>query len=285
MQTQKKKRKKTHIKVPLLGKFFLLLPATCALFYPVWLPHQLKLDTFTIQTSALPKAFDGITIAYISDIHYGPYFSKDRVQNLVERVNALHADFVVLGGDYGRDSQGALDFFNLLPHFIAKQKVYAIMGNHDRTTPESNLEKIKLAMEHVGITPLVNDTDMFTKEGKTLAFCAPDDYYNGFPDIEKLKEQTESADFTVFLPHTPDFFLHMEDYFFDVALCGHTHGGQVTLFGLPLKSSAQSGRKYLSGLKYEKNAHLFTSNGVGTSFLPIRMGAKPQFHLITLKCK
>ena len=280
---KRKKAKRTHTKVPLLGKLLLLLPITCAVFYPVWLAGQLDLVESTIYAERLPLVFDGLTIAYLSDIHFGPYFGKDRVDALIKKVNALNADIVVLGGDYGKDSLGALEFFQLRPSFKAKLCVVGVMGNHDRTVPDARINDIMAAMRDTGITPLVNDAMYLKKDGYTLALAAPDDYYNGFPNISLLRERTQGADYTIFLPHSPDFLANIDHYFFDLALCGHTHGGQVTLFGRPIHVPCYAGNKYLTGWLHEKGADIMISNGIGTSFLPVRLGARPQYHLITLK--
>lgn len=281
MQVQK--RRKTHTRVPLLGKLLLLLPATCVIFYPLWLAGQLNLETKTIWSDKLPAVFDGLKIAYVSDIHAGAYFSQERLNRLIDKINALNADIVVLGGDYGQTSEDALHFFNALPVFKAKLCVIGIVGNHDRTVPDSRLNDLIIAMRAANVTPLINDAILLKKNGKTLALCGLDDYYNGFPDVELVRRKTQNADYTIFLPHTPDFLPEIKNWFFDLALCGHTHGGQVTLFGHALKSSSCYGDRYLSGWKRENGADILISNGVGTSFLPVRIGAPPQYHLITLR--
>ncbi len=280
MQVQK--RRKTHKRVSLLGRLLAILPV-CILFYPLWLAAQLRLETKTIWSEKLPVAFDGLTIAYASDIHYGTFFSRERVNDLVKKLNALNADIIVLGGDYGQDSAGALEFFQIMPPLKARLCVLSVVGNHDRTVPDSRLTDLMTAMRQAGVTPLVNDAVMLKKDGKAIALCGADDFYNGFPDLEAIQRKTRGADYTVFLPHTPDFLPDMDSYFFDLALCGHTHGGQITFFGRALYSSSNYGNRYLSGWKKEKGADILISNGVGTSVLPVRLGAAPQYHLITLK--
>lgn len=282
--SQNKKRAK---KANFLGRMLMLLPVSCAIFYPLYLAAQLDLAEDTYTSPALPAAFDGLKVAYISDIHYGAYLNEARVMKLVERVNALAPDLIILGGDYGEDSQGALAFFHLKPGFRAKIATVAVMGNHDRTLPESNLQAISRAMQEAGIRPLVNDALVIEREGKKLAIAGVDDYYNGHPDLEKAAALCRDADFTIFAPHTPDIL--PETYkmaggiFYDLALCGHTHGGQVALFGRALKSSSDYGERYRTGWKKENGMDILISNGVGTSFLPVRLGTRPQFHLITLK--
>lgn len=270
-----------------LGRTMALLPASCALFYPVYLAAQLELKEEEYAHAALPEAFDGLRLAFVTDIHYGALLKEDRVRALAEKVNAWQPDVILLGGDYGEDSQGALDFWALRPDFRAGICVAAVMGNHDRMLPESNLQKLIAAMRENGAIPLVNDVYWIKKDGKALALAGPDDFFNGFPDLERLRALTEKADFTVLLCHNPD--LLPEAYalpsgpFFHLALCGHTHGGQVRLFGHAPHSSSIYGDRYLSGWYRENGVDILVSNGVGTSELPVRLGARPQIHLITLK--
>ena len=76
--------------------------------------------------------------------------------------------------------------------------------------------------------------------------------------------------------------------FYDLALCGHTHGGQVTFFGFaPYASSLYGlryGQAYLTGeMEEDDGVHVVISNGVGTTWMPLRFGAPAQYHLITLR--
>ena len=272
-----------------LGKLLALLPAGCVLLYPLYLATRLDLKEDTYAHSSLPAVFDGLKIVYVSDIHYGTFFKNDRLDQLVERVNALDADIILLGGDYGEDSQGALEFWQKKPAFRARIATLCVFGNHDRTLPEENFIPIQDAMKAAGAIPLANDVYVLEKDGHTLAFAGPDDYYNGYPDLERLVHLSQTADFTIFLPHTPDILPQVyqlpEGPFYQLALCGHTHGGQVAFFGYAPKPSSDYGNRYRSGWYHEEGTDILVSNGVGTSMLPVRLGARPQFHLITLESK
>jgi hypothetical protein len=65
---------------------------------------------------------------------------------------------------------------------------------------------------------------------------------------------------------------------------GHTHGGQVTFFGLwaPYLPS-DYGQKYLKGIVETNGITVLISNGIGTSALPIRFFARPQYDVIVLE--
>ena len=274
-------------KVGWLGRQMARLPSGCPLLYPLYLASRLDTVEEIFLSPLLPPAFDGWKIGYVSDIHYGALLREDRVRTLAERVNAWQADVLLLGGDYGEDALGAAAFWQLHPGFRAKACVAATVGNHDRTPPEGSLQAILSAMEADGVTPAVNDAVRLEKDGATLALASTDDYFNGEPDLQQTKNACQGADYTIFFPHNPDIL--PETYqmpggpFFQLALCGHTHGGQVTVLGRALKSSSMYGNRYVSGWYRENGVDILVSNGVGVSALPVRLGARPQVHLITLK--
>ena len=99
----------------------------------------------------------------------------------------------------------------------------------------------------------------------------------------------------IFVAHNPDILptamktngADGDNHWFDIALFGHTHGGQVTLFGFPLLAQfvPDLGDRYLSGWLEENRAAILVSNGVGTEGFPARLFAPSQIHLMTLKPK
>ncbi len=284
-----RKRKKKFHRISLLGKLLALLPSSTPLFYPVYLAAQLDTAEDTYSSSQWPKEFDGLKIAYLSDIHYGELLKEDRVRALAKRVNALEADMVLLGGDYGQNSDDAVEFFRLKPGFKARIAVLGAFGNHDHLGPESNMDRIAREMRQDGVIPVVNGVYMIKRNEKQIAFASTDDYLKGRPTLQKVARQCRKADFTVFFPHNPDIL--PEAYrmpggpFYQLALCGHTHGGQVSICGHALRSPSVYGDRYLSGWYHEQGTDIMVSNGVGTSALPVRLGARPQIHLLTMKTK
>ncbi len=285
-QRQKKRRPK---RVGRLGRLLAGLPADWPVLYPLYLAAQLDTVEDTFSSAALPEAFDGMKVAFLSDIHYGALFGEARVRDLAERVNALEADVVLLGGDYGENAEGAVEFFRLRPGFRAKTAVLAAFGNHDRTEPDSALTLLKAAMRADGAVPVLNEAFIVCRGGKKLAFASADDCFCGEPDLKRVEKQCRDADFTVFFPHNPDLlpfsYIACGRPFFQLALCGHTHGGQVAVFGRSIRYSSETGRRYLSGWFRENGTEILVTNGVGTSGIPVRLGARPQIHLLTLKTK
>ncbi len=272
-----------------LVRFCVVLLLLC---YPFIEPYLLRVEQKTLAFSELPQGFDGLRVAFLSDIHYGPFFSADRLDALVSRVNALRPDLVLLGGDYANDSDGAVVFFQMRPAFSARLGVYAVPGNHDRVMPESNRDLLEGAMSAAGIVPLFNRTVPLTlSSGETIYLSGIDDYGNGHPDAAQAARSVRRDDFLIFLTHNPDAIPSFQEIpaldgstdWADLILCGHTHGGQVTLFGQKALFSVTSyGERYRTGWKEENGAQILISNGVGTSVVPMRFFAPPQIHLLTL---
>lgn len=291
---QYKYRPPQRRKFPMLAVMF-ILALVMLIVYPFLEARQLSVDEHTVTVSNLPTNLKNLKIVFVSDIHQNRWFSQMRVNDLIKMVNNLSADIIILGGDYADDSDGAIDFFYNAPKLHARLGVFAIMGNHDRTVPESNLNVLIAQMKNYGCIPLVNEVSR-VKVGQTyVTIAGVDDYYNGYPEVAKVAAQVSQDDFVIFAGHTPDLMPDMltarssdgDNHWFDLALFGHTHGGQVTFFGKSIfkNLSPEIGSRYLTGWFEENRAAVLVSNGVGTSVLPVRFFAKPQIHSITLKAR
>ena len=256
-------------------------------------PFWLSVERRTLFYADLPPAFDGIRVAFVTDIHLGPFFSRERLEELIARIDAGHPDIVLLGGDYATDSDSAVAFFAAKPGFSATMGVYAVPGNHDRVMPESNLPRLLQAMREAGVTPLCNTVEVLRADGQHLHLAGIDDYVVGHPDIAGVAAACRADSFTIFLLHNPDGIpeaLAARDArgfagWADLILCGHTHGGQMTIFGQRALTDINraTGERFRTGWKREGGADILISNGVGTTFLPVRFFARPQIHFLTLR--
>lgn len=273
--------------------FALLMVMAC--LYPFVEPNLLTIEEHTLYVTNLPQNLKNIRIAFASDLHQCAWFSQKRVEDVFHTLNNMSADLIILGGDYATDSDSAVAFFENAPLLQARMGVYGIVGNHDRTPPETNLRLLTNAMANAGITPLVNAVSR-VKIGQSYVYVAGvDDYYNGFPDVEGVASQVYADDLVIFAGHTPDLLPEMlkstsadgDGHWFDLALFGHTHGGQINLFGwTPFSNISENlSARYRSGWLEENRAGILISNGVGTSVLPVRLFTPPQVHLITLKAR
>lgn len=252
-----------------------------------------KVVEHTLRRADLPDKLKNVRIVYLSDIHQGRWYSRQQVERLAAQVNDLSADVIILGGDYAEDSESAVRFFDTMPPLEARNGVYAVVGDTDRSDEPGSLEKLLAAMERRNVTGLVNDVAKVDL-GKVLLYIAgADDYWSGYPDVEKVASKLNADDFVIFAAHSPNLLPDLRDardqegsaHWYDLALFGHTHGGQIDLLGYtPFRRlRTMLGSSYRSGWFEENRAAMLVSNGVGTEYVPLRLFAQPQIHVITLK--
>lgn len=270
-------------------RFFLTLLLLVALAWPFVEPFLLQTEHTTLTAADLPASIGQLRIVYASDIHKGGIFGDKRVASLVSHINACNADIVLLGGDYAVDIDGAIEFFQTLPRIHTRYGVYAVLGNHDRTVPESKLTTLRSAMQTAGVTPLINTVSQVRIGMSSIRIVGIDDADNGHPDLKGMAGQVRAEDYVIFLSHNPKVIpdaLKLRDMegregWFDLGLFGHTHGGQVAFLGPILKDDGVPD-EYTQGWLRHNRTDMLVSRGVGTSGLPVRLFCMPQIHLITI---
>jgi uncharacterized protein len=278
-----------------LSQILLVLLIVALVVYPFYEEHHLNIVRTDLAVTNLPLALKNIKIVYVTDILEGSRYSQSRVDGLINDINGLSADLVLLGGDYAESSESAIDFFGSLPSIHARLGVYGVLGETDRTEPETNLPLLVKAMTAAGVTPLVNNVAQVRLGQTTLILAGIDDLLGGSPDMEAVASQVKQSDFVILLGNNPDLLSSAlkatgsdgDNHWFDLALFGHTLGGQITFLGAPLIAQLvpDLGARYLTGWRSESRADILVSNGVGTRFFPARIFAPSQLHLITLKAQ
>jgi hypothetical protein len=244
----------------------------------------------------LPEKLDGFTIAQVSDLHLGPYVSVDHVRRSVEITNGLRADLVVLTGDfvYGSASYGAA-CAQELASLEARYGVFAVLGNHDIWT---SARQVTANLIKAGITVLRNSRQLLEVGSAHLWLLGiKDTGYTGksSSDFRAMWQETRDAlaallegipadEPRLLLVHNPDFVEMLPEGRIDLALCGHTHGGQVRLpfIGAPVVPSC-FGRKYASGLVQAPSTLVYVNRGIGVIPTPVRFNCRPEVTLLQLR--
>ncbi|KJS18083.1 MAG: metallophosphoesterase [Peptococcaceae bacterium BRH_c4b] len=256
-----------------------------ALFsYSLCEPYWLIIKRVDIDDKDIPGSFDGTKIAFISDIHHGPFFSRNRVRSLVGKVNELDPDIVILGGDYvHRDPKYIAPCFDELKNLKADTGKFGVLGNHDHWEGAALTRE---CMKKSEITLIDNQAGWIRKGSEKIKIGGVGEFWEDAQDIYPTIHDVKEEDFVILVSHNPDFAEKISGHYIDLVLSGHTHGGQVTLFGLwaPLVPSAY-GQKYRTGMVYTKFTNVLITNGVGTITPPVRFFARPEIVLITLKHK
>jgi uncharacterized protein len=229
-----------------------------------------------IVDSRIPSEFNNETIVFFSDVHYGPFFGAERVRHAVDLVNSLEPDYIILGGDY-TDKMGGRDYTSVKPVFDELKRLnsvprYGVLGNHDYWVSRTIIEE---GLRNAGITPIDN---VCTNLSDGIRLCGVGDFWE---DIQSFESGV--GNYTVLVSHNPDYAEELKGEDVDLVLSGHTHGGQVTFFGLfaPYLPS-DYGQKYRAGLVDNGFNKVYVTRGVGQSW-PLRFFARPEITVITLK--
>lgn len=275
------KKKKQASPLTRFIKISLALILAC-LLYSFVEPYLLEEKVVIIRDSDVPDNFVGKKIIFASDFHLDEYYSPERLADVVTRINAAKPDIIVLGGDYVTDDETYLEIcFAQLAKLQAPLGVYGVTGNHDSV---ANYRLTVKYMKSAGIIPLENDTRWIEIDGQKIKLGGVKTSYGQISDAEPTTDNTEADDFVVLISHNPDFAEELHTDRIDLMLSGHTHGGQVTLFGLwaPYLPS-DYGQRYLKGIVETNGITVLVTNGTGTSALPIRFFARPQYDVIVLE--
>ena len=248
-----------------------------------------------------------LRIAIVADVHAcDPWMTSDRVRKIVSATNELKPDIILLLGDYVSGMRFVTEYVDsrdwsaALSELDAPLGVHSILGNHDwwEDKTAQRLQQgptiARKALENVGIPVYENDAVRLEKDGRPFWLAGLGDQfalltrdrrgqrrYRGVDDLPgTLAKVTDDAP-VILLAHEPDIFPQVPDRV-SITLAGHTHGGQVRLFGYSPIVPSQYGNRYAYGHVIEENRHLIVSGGLGMSILPIRFGAPPELVIVEL---
>jgi predicted MPP superfamily phosphohydrolase len=245
-----------------------------------------------------------LSVGVIADVHAGgPLMPTDRIRAIAERTNALKPDIIVLLGDFAAShkfktrSVAPAEWAEALSILEAPLGVHAILGNHDwwddLAAQRSGRGPVmgRRMLERHGIPVYENDAVRLTKDGHTFWLAGLGDQLafvkglrrrhhkakgpRGVDDLPAtLAKVTDEAPI-ILLAHEPDIFPRVPERV-SLTLSGHTHGGQVRLFGYSPRVPSRFGNRFAYGHIVEDNRHLVVSGGLGCSILPVRIGVPPE---------
>ncbi|MEG0456201.1 MAG: metallophosphoesterase, partial [Bacteroides sp.] len=228
----------------------------------------------------VPEAFEGFRIAFISDLHYKSLFKEKDLASLVRLLNAQRADVLLMGGDYQEGCEYVPELFAALAQVKTPLGTYGVMGNNDY---ERCHDEIVREMERYGMHVLEHKVDTLRRNGEQILLAGVRNPFDLGSNGQSPTLALSPDDFVIMLVHTPDYVEDVSVANTDLALAGHTHGGQVRIFGYAPIIPSQYGSRFLTGLKYNSaKMPLIVTNGIGTSNKNIRIGAPSEIVIITL---
>ncbi len=261
----------------------------------------LKVRHVTFESKDIPPSFNGYRIVQFSDLHIGSYGPSRQylVSNLIDSINAQHADVIVFTGDLQNIHPEELyPHLNTLSLLKAPDGVISVLGNHDYADyldfDDINKEAINREIVRIergmGWTVLCNEHTAIRRDNDSIVFAGTENIYLGHNercisrgDVSKAMSAVDSTAFTVMLQHSP---ISWRKYILpqshaQLTLSGDTHGMQFSIFGWCPMSLINS---EWGGFFRECDRAINVSTGVG-GLVPFRFGMTPEIVVITLKTK
>jgi predicted MPP superfamily phosphohydrolase len=229
-----------------------------------------------------PAALDGFRIVQITDVHIGPLLGAGFARAVTTRANELRPDIVAVTGDLVDGSVAKL-MHEVAPFGDLKSRhgVFFVTGNHDHY---SGANAWATAVERLGMRVLRNESTRIEQDGASFDLAGVDDHRGDWvsgsrEDLDAALGNRNNDRPVVLLAHDPTTFRDASRYGVDLQISGHTHGGQIFPFHLPVKLATT----WIAGL-YEKGlSKLYVSRGTGFWGPPMRIGAPPEITELVLR--
>jgi hypothetical protein len=199
------------------------------------------------------------------------------MQRLIELLPQMSYDLCVLTGDYRGKTFGpfaaTIEGLRQVRRLL-KGPVYGVLGNHDTV-------RMVPAIEEMGIRMLLNEAAAIARGGDRIHLAGIDDaHYYRVDNIEKAAADVPDGAFSILLSHTPEIYRQAAHADFDLLLSGHTHGGQICLpGGIPITLDSALPRRMGAGSWRYRGMVGYTSVGVGSCIVPVRLNCLPEVTL------
>jgi hypothetical protein len=258
---------------------------------------------YALRPAAWPQ---GLTLraVVVADVHAGnPSMSMSRIEGLVDLANGLSGDVILLLGDYSVSHPfhtGKIplaDIGKTLAGLKAPLGVHAVLGNHDWWEDHDAQRlgrgpiRTRRAFEAAGLPIYENDVVRLAKDGHDFwlaglgdqwAFRGPNSpSLDGVDDLPGTLAKISGGAPVILLAHEPDIFPQVPDRVV-LTVSGHTHGGQVNIFGWTPIVPSKYGSRYVYGHTIEDGRNLIVSGGLGCSVIPVRFGRPPEIVVIDI---
>lgn len=224
----------------------------------------------------LPKRLDGLTTVQVSDLHVNGEVTEAH-HRMVDLVQQLRPGLIVVTGDVVDVDTSVDDGAALINSLRAPLGTWAVPGNRDHLAEAVYPLSQALATRDAHL--LVNRSAQ-VEDGFWL--IGVDDPSEGRDDLHQALQHVPAEGVRLLLAHSPNIVGRIGGTRFDLVLAGHTHGGQVNL---PLVRDNwlrdEPARRYPAGLYQTDSVPLYVNRGIGTYYLPLRFGSRPEITAFT----
>lgn len=258
--------------------------------------RRLEIKQVGIYSKTLPPSFDGYRIVLFSDAHVGT-LTGSRMQMLerdIDSINAQRGDMIAFVGDLqNMQPQELYPVQDILKRLKAKDGVYSVLGNHDysyyiKADPaiEASNEKEIVSLERqFGWSVLLNEHRAIHRGEDSIVIAGEGNFFDKkrYPqhaDLKKTLAGVDTCSYVVMLQHEPAAWmasiLPMSKV--QLTLSGHTHGGQISIFGL---RPTMIGEKQDRGLYLDGYRALYVTSGI-SGLVPFRFNVPAEITVLTL---
>lgn len=266
-------------------------------------PEWLAVLHTSITLPNLPPAWDGLTLVQLSDIHLGSGIELDTVRRAVALANVAAPDLVVLTGDFVTgEARHSREVATALAELRSRYGSYAVLGNHDIWTDAA---VVAANLEDAGISVLRDRRVALECDGARLWLLGIEDrgytamsgpggsgdwvafqaaWTPARDSLAGLLGDISPDEPRLLLVHNPDFTEMLPEGRVDLALCGHTHGGQVQLplVGAPFVPSC-FGQKFVEGWVQGATTQVYVNRGLGTIGPALRFNCRPEVTVLRVE--
>ena len=259
--------------------------------------YDFEVRRVRVPIAGLPRAFSGLRIAQVSDLHAGSFFSSAPSDEAIRMLLAERPDLIVVTGDFVNHDAAELPLVvPALQRLRADLGVFGILGNHDHY---ADVPDVLRGVAETPVRMLVNAHQTLRVNGEALHLLGTDNTgfgqrYADLPrTLDGLAAPGEADDLRVLLTHDPAFWDEARAATgAHLTLSGHTHGGQIGWEWA--QASATPRGVNLADLRYDRTAglyteagahapqHLYINRGLGTTGPPLRLGVRPEITVLEL---
>lgn len=256
--------------------------------------YKRNTHTYTLQFDNLPPAFDQYKIVQISDWHVGT-LANGRIEKIYDdckAINALKPDLILFTGDLQNQLPDEIASVSpILKTLRAKDGIISILGNHDypqytymdERTEQQNLQKTVKLEQELGWKVLRNEHIFIRKGQDSIAIIGLENYKKPDKmDLQKAIKGMRGTHFSIIMEHQPDALAYIMKQYpqANLTLFGHTHGGQINLFGI---RPTMFSKAFDRGLhRNSVGSYANVNTGLG-GLLPMRINVPAEITVFTLK--
>lgn len=232
---------------------------------------SIEVNQKRISIDGLSEALEGMTITHLSDFHLVGVPDKQYFQWIADEVNKLDSDLICVSGDIVDAPQCVKWLPDIFGAMHARSGKFFVLGNHDIRRLDK--QELIASLEDLEMTWVGKNEVVINVSGEPVRICGTEmPWSDGNPIID----QSESAELSIAVMHSPDPVNWARAAGINLALAGHLHGGQIRLPLIgPVVSPSMHGVRMASGVFRRGSTMLHVSRGL-SGLQPIRWRCRPE---------